>query len=141
MTVAGIACGGYRLAGRESVNPLADTAQNCVKTTPLIIIIGIITILINQDIQLSQKGIMLAVLSGAIASGIGYTIWYMALAGLTATQAAVVQLLVPVIAATGGVIFVDEIITSRLLFSSVMILGGILLVVSGRYYFLQRKTT
>jgi len=141
MTVAGTAWGIYTLAGRDSVNPLADTTQNFIKTIPLIIIIGIITIFTNQDIQLSQKGIVLAVLSGAIASGIGYTIWYMALADLTAAQAAVVQLLVPVIAAAGGVIFVDEIITSRLLFSSVMILGGILLVVSGRYYLLQKKTT
>lgn len=139
MTTAGIAWGIYTLVGRGSTNPLADTAQNFLRTLPFIIIISIIAIFTNHDIQLSQKGIALAILSGAVASGIGYTIWYMALGGLTATQAAVVQLLVPVIAAAGGVIFVSEVITLRLAFSSVMILGGIFLVVVGRTYFIQKK--
>jgi drug/metabolite transporter (DMT)-like permease len=139
MTLAGIAWGIYTLGGRGSINPLADTAQNFIRTLPLVIAISVIAILTNQNIHVSQKGIVLAILSGAIASGIGYTIWYAALRGLSATQAAVVQLLVPVIAAVGGVIFVSEVITSRLQLSSVMILGGILLVVSGRYYFLQKK--
>ncbi len=77
---------------------------------------------------------MLAILSAAFTSGIGYTIWYIALRGLSATQAAVVQLLVPVIAALGGVIFVSEAITLRLTISATMILGGILIVVVGKYY-------
>ena len=75
-----------------------------------------------------------------IASGIGYSIWYSALGGLSSTQAAVVQLSVPVIAAFGGVIFVGEPITLRLTLAGVLILGGILLVVLGRYYFTQRAT-
>ena len=79
-------------------------------------------------------------LSGSIASGIGYMIWYTALSGLSVTQAAVLQLLVPVIAAVGGVIFVSESISFRLTVSSAMILGGILMVVLGRYYYLQLKT-
>jgi drug/metabolite transporter (DMT)-like permease len=74
-----------------------------------------------------------AVLSGALASGLGYTIWYTALGGLSAMQAAVVQLSVPVIAAFGGVLFVSEAITLRLVVAGVLILGGILLVVLGRY--------
>ena len=78
---------------------------------------------------------MLAVLSGGIASGIGYTIWYIALGGLSATQAAVVQLLVPVIAAIGGVVFANEMISPRLVLSSMMILGGILAVALGRSHF------
>lgn len=82
----------------------------------------------------------MAVLSGAIASGIGYMIWYSALGGLSATQAAVVQLSVPVIAAMGGVMFMSEMITLRLALSSMMVLGGILLVVLGRYYFVSVKT-
>jgi drug/metabolite transporter (DMT)-like permease len=86
----------------------------------------------------STHGVVLAILSGGIASGIGYTIWYIALGGLTATQAAVVQLFVPVIAAFGGVIFVAEPITLRLTLAGLLILGGILLVVLGRYYFNQR---
>ena len=85
----------------------------------------------------SFNGIVLAVLSGGVASGIGYTIWYMALGGLSATQAAVVQLLVPVIAALGGVVFLAEGITLRLSLSGLMILGGILLVFLGRAYLPQ----
>jgi len=77
---------------------------------------------------------LLAVLSGAIASGAGYAVWYIALRGLSITQAAVIQLFVPVIAAIGGVIFANEIISIRLVLSSLMVLGGILIVVFGRYF-------
>lgn len=136
MTVAGIAWGIYTLKGRGSTNPLADTTYNFLRTMPLVIILAVITI---QNSHYSYDGILLAVLSGGIASGIGYTIWYIALGGLAATQAAVVQLSVPVIAALGGVIFVSEAITLRLIVSASMILGGILLVVLGRYYFVQLK--
>ena len=88
----------------------------------------------------SAEGILLAALSGGIASGIGYMIWYIALSGLSVTQAAVLQLLVPVIAAFGGIIFVSESISLRLAVSSTMILGGILMVVLGRYYYVQLQT-
>lgn len=90
-------------------------------------------------VDLSIKGVILAVLSGAVASGIGYTIWYTALGGLSAVQAAVVQLLVPVIAAAGGVLFVSEAISLRLLISAIMILGGILIVISGKYYLTKNQ--
>lgn len=135
MTIAGIAWGIYTLKGRASANPLMDTTYNFLRTIPLIIILTIVTF---HDIHLSADGILLAVLSGGIASGIGYTIWYIALGGLSITKAAVVQLLVPVIAALGGVIFVSEPITFRLTISATMVLGGILMVVLGRYYFVQR---
>jgi len=81
----------------------------------------------------------LAILSGGIASGIGYTIWYIALGGLSSTQAAVVQLSVPVIAGLGGVIFISEKISLRLTISTLLILGGILMVVLGKYYYLTLK--
>jgi len=136
MTIAGIAWGLYTLKGKDSSNPLTDTAYNFLRTTPLAIILAIATL---QNLQLSFEGILLAVLSGGIASGIGYTMWYIALAGLSATQAAVIQLLVPIIAALGGVIFVSEAITFRLAFAAVMILGGVLLVLLGRYYFVQKS--
>ncbi len=87
----------------------------------------------------APKGILLAILSGGISSGIGYTIWYFALGGLSTTQAAVVQLSVPVIAALGGVIFVSEKISLRLTLSALLILGGILLVVLGKYYYVTLK--
>ena len=136
MAIAGIAWGIYTLKGRDSKSPLMDTAFNFLRTIPLVIILVIITI---KNANYSSEGILLAVLSGGIASGIGYTIWYIALGGLSATQAAVLQLLVPVIAALGGIIFVSEAITLRLTVSSTMILGGILIVVLGRYYFVQLR--
>ncbi len=136
MIAAGIAWGMYTLKGRGSDHPLKDTAYNFLRTIPLVIILLVITI---QDAHYSAAGVLLAVLSGGIASGIGYTIWYIALGGLSTTQAAVVQLSVPAIAAFGGVLFVSEAITARLTLSASMILGGILLVVVGRFYFVQRK--
>lgn len=136
MTLAGIGWGIYSLKGRGSANPLMDTAYNFLRTTPLVMVLVLITI---KDAHFSPEGILLAVASGAITSGIGYTIWYIALAGLTATQAAVLQLLVPVIAALGGVVFVSEAITLRLSISATMILGGILMVVMGRYYFVRMR--
>jgi len=136
MTLAGIAWGGYTLEGKSSANPLMDTAFNFTRTLPVVIILALVTL---QNSHSTRDGIILAVLSGGIASGIGYAIWYTALGGLSAVQAAVVQLLVPVIAAIGGVIFVAEAITLRLTFSAVLILGGILLVFLGRYYFVRLK--
>jgi drug/metabolite transporter (DMT)-like permease len=136
MAAAGIAWGIYTLKGRGSRNPLMDTAYNFLRTIPLVIILAIVTM---KKGQYSSEGILLAVLSGGIASGIGYTIWYSALGGLSATQAAVVQLLVPVIAALGGVLFVSEAITLRLTVSAIMILGGILMVALGRNYFIRLR--
>ena len=129
MTLAGIAWGLYTLNGRGSTHPLSDTGYNFIRTVPLVIVVGI---LFFQSLQFSQTGILLACLSGGIASGVGYTIWYTALRGLTPTQAGVVQLLVPVIAALGGVIFISELITARLVIASILILGGILTVILGR---------
>ena len=131
MTIAGMAWGVYTLKGRDSVNPLMDTAYNFLRTIPLVMVLAIAAI---GNARCSTEGIVLAALSGAIASGIGYTLWYVALGGLSAVQAAVVQLLVPAIAALGGVIFVSEAITPRLTLSGIMILGGILVVIWGRHY-------
>ncbi len=129
MTVAGIAWGFYSLKGKGSKHPLDDTAYNFLRTLPLVAILLALTI---QQSHLSQTGIALAVVSGAVTSGIGYTLWYIALGGLTSTQAAVLQLLVPVIAAIGGVMFAGEMISARLVVASLLVLGGILLVVLGR---------
>ena len=134
MTIAGVAWGIYTLRGRGSENPLSDTTYNFLRTLPLV---GILLILSFGDAQLSQTGIFLAVLSGAVASGLGYTVWYLALRGLSLTQAAVVQLLVPVIAALGGIVFASELISLRLVLASILVLGGILTVVMGRYFLAQ----
>ena len=89
--------------------------------------------------SLSDRGIILAIASGAIASGIGYTVWYNAVRRLSTMQASVVQLLVPVIAATGGVTFANEVISMRVVFSSVMILGGIVLVLLTQHFVKKTK--
>ena len=136
MTMAGIAWGIYTLMGRDSKSPLMDTAYNFFRTVPVVVILALVAM---KNANFSSEGILLAAISGGITSGIGYTIWYIALGGLSATQAAVLQLLVPVIAALGGIIFVSEIVTVRLMVSAAMILGGILLVVLGRYYFVQSR--
>lgn len=137
MSAAGIAWGIYTLNGRTSMDPLRDTAFNFARTIPFIIALALLAI---PSIHLSAEGVMLAVFAGGIASGIGYTIWYVALGGLSATEAAVVQLLVPVIAAVGGLVFLSEAMTVRLVLAAVMILGGILTVVLGRWYVLQLRT-
>lgn len=137
MTLSGIAWGIYTLKGRKSKNPLMDTAYNFLRTTPLILILAVFAI---WNIDLSYQGVLLALISGGITSGIGYTIWYMTLGGLSSTQAAVLQLSVPVIAALGGVVFVSEPITLRLTVSAAMILGGILIVIWGKYYSEQYKS-
>jgi drug/metabolite transporter (DMT)-like permease len=132
MTISGVAWGFYTLLGRTSQSPLSDTVYNFLRTSPFILVLIFFGL---NDIHLTYTGIVLAVLSGAIASGLGYFVWYIALKGLSVTQAAVVQLFVPIIAATGGVIFTHELITLRLIESSALVLGGILMVILGRYYF------
>jgi len=129
MVMAGIAWGIYSLRGRGTGSPLADTAGNFIRAVPLIIAIRLITL---NGVQLSLSGILLAILSGAVASGMGYVIWYAALRGLTATRAAIVQLSVPILAAWGGVAFLAENISLRLILAGAFILGGIALAITGR---------
>jgi drug/metabolite transporter (DMT)-like permease len=129
MAMAGVAWGVYSLRGRGSRSPLADTAGNFIRAVPLVFAVRIVTL---DGVHLSQSGVLLAVLSGAVASGLGYVIWYAALAGLTATRAAIVQLSVPVLAAWGGVALLAEEITLRLILAGLFILGGIALAIAGR---------
>ena len=130
MTGAGVAWGIYTLKGRGSKNPFSDTAFNFIRTLPFVVILMVVTF---KDALITQQGILLAILSGAIASGIGYAVWYIALVRLSTSQAAVVQLFVPIIAAFGGVIFANEIVSLRLVLSSIMVLGGMMIVVLGGY--------
>ncbi|HEX8368027.1 MAG TPA: DMT family transporter [Pyrinomonadaceae bacterium] len=129
MAAAGIAWGFYTLRGRASRNPLAETTGNFLRSVPMIILVALPLI---YQIHLSPKGIIFAVLSGAMASGIGYSVWYAALKYHTATRAAILQLSVPALAAVGGVIFLAEIISMRLWLASALILGGIALSILGR---------
>ena len=129
MAVAGIAWGFYSMLGRGTADPLEATARNFVYSVPFVLIVSLLFL---HDLSSSSKGLALAVASGAIASGCGYVIWYAALAGLTGTRAATVQLTVPVIAAFGGVVLLSEQITLRLLIASVATLGGVAIVVAQR---------
>jgi drug/metabolite transporter (DMT)-like permease len=131
MAVAGISWGLYSLRGRGGSDPLADTTGNFVLALPLAVALNLITSL-SAAVHVSQRGVWLAVLSGALASGVGYVVWYAALRGLTAVRAATVQLAVPVLAAAGGVLLISEGITPRLVLAACVILGGVGLALSGR---------
>ena len=122
MAAAGTAWGVYSLRGRGIRNPLAYTTFNFVRTLPFVFIILAVSV---HGAELSGHGVVLAVLSGAFASGIGYAVWYVALTGLSSTQAAVVQLLVPVLAAAGGVLFMAEEISLRLVIAAGVIFAGV----------------
>ncbi len=129
MAIAGIAWGFYSLLGRRVADPVEATAYNFIYSVPLVIIMSLVFM---GDFHGSPSGVALAAASGAIASGLGYVIWYAALRGLTATRAATVQLSVPVIAAFGGVILISEQLTVRLLLASTATLGGVAMVLAQR---------
>jgi drug/metabolite transporter (DMT)-like permease len=126
MLGAGAAWGIYSLRGKGAGDPTAVTAGNFLRAVSLAAGLSIATLpWASPDIS----GFGYAVLSGALTSGVGYAIWYMALSGLKATSAATVQLSVPVLAAAGGILFLGEPITRRLLIASVAILGGVASVI------------
>lgn len=130
MALAGLAWGVYSLRGRATgAAPLAMTAGNFVRAMPLAAGLSMVS---ASSAQIDMAGALYAVASGALASGIGYALWYSALRGLSATQAATVQLSVPVIAALGGALLLAEPLTARLALASVATLGGIALVVGLR---------
>jgi drug/metabolite transporter (DMT)-like permease len=126
MLTAGVAWGIYSLRGRGADDATAATAGNFLRAVPFTVILSFA---MAANASLDRTGVLCAVLSGGLASGVGYAIWYAALPCLKAIQAATLQLSVPVIAAVGGVMFLSERITLRLLLSSVGILGGIALVI------------
>lgn len=126
MATAGIAWGVYSLRGRVSARPLADTAGNFVRSVPLALVASLLA---TSTFHLSSPGLLLAVTSGAIASGLGYSIWYLVLPSLTSTRAAVVQLAVPAIAAAGGIVLLGEPATLRFAAASAMILTGVAMAV------------
>lgn len=129
MLSAGVAWGVYSLRGQGTGNPVRVSAGNFLRAAPLA---AILIALWHQDAAVDETGLLLALASGALASGIGYAIWYSALPSLKTTQAATVQLSVPVLAALGGAVFLHEAITLRLVLASAAILGGILLVILER---------
>lgn len=130
MLLAGLAWGAYTLLGRQAGPALAATAGNFLRTLPLA---GLLLLPLLGQLSWDGPGLAYALLSGALTSGIGYAIWYSALPGLGALQAASVQLSVPVLAALGGALLLGEAISLRLALVSVAVLGGIALVLRGRF--------
>ncbi len=126
MLGAGVAWGIYSLRGKSAGDPTRVTAGNFLRAVP---IAAALSLLMLNGTSLDNAGFWYAVSSGALASGMGYAIWYTALPELKATNAATVQLSVPIIAALGGIAFLGEPITLRLVLASVAILGGIALVI------------
>lgn len=127
MGAAGIAWGMYSLRGRRAAKALQATTANFVYAVPL----GLLVVLpFVGEIQLSASLVKLAVASGALASGLGYVLWYQALCGLTVTQASTVQLSVPVIAAVAAVPLLAEPVTLRLVIASIVVLGGVAVVIN-----------
>ena len=131
MAVAGVAWGVYSLRGRSALRALADTSGNFLRSVPL----GIALVAAAAgSLEISAKGAILAAVSGAIASGVGYSLWTAALPHLTATRASIVQLSVPVLAAAGGVALLGESPSVRLVGAGLAILGGVALALLGRLH-------
>lgn len=128
MAAAGVAWGVYSLRGARNTAPLPATTANFA----LALVLVPLLLPVTATLHLSSRGILLALASGAITSGLGYVLWYAALRSLTSLEAALVQLSVPALAAAGGVLLLAEPVTFRLIASGIMILGGIGLAVTVR---------
>lgn len=127
MIAAGAAWGIYSLRGRSGGDATRETAGNFLRAS---VLAGGLGLLMLPEASIDRAGVLYAVASGALASGVGYAVWYTALRGLAATSAASVQLSVPVIAAVGGILLLGEALTLRLVLCSTAVLGGIGLVIA-----------
>jgi len=127
MIGAGVAWGVYSLRGKGKGNSANVTAGNFLRAVPFA---AALSIIFAPWANYTLEGISYAVISGVVTSGLGYVIWYSALSGLTSASAATVQLSVPVLAATGGMLVLSEPITLRYVLASIAVLGGIALVVA-----------
>jgi len=129
MAAAGVAWGAYSLVGRTATDPLASNAWSFLCSSPLAILVNLA---LSTGVAASGRGIALALISGAVTSGLGYAIWYRALPRLSVTQAAVAQLSVPVIAALGAAVLLGETLTGRFAISAAAVLSGVALALSAR---------
>lgn len=131
MVVAGVAWGGYSLRGRVTTDATAATTANFVRALPICALASLVALAFQMP-HATGDGLLLASVSGAITSGLGYVVWYATVRSLTATAAATAQLVVPVLAAFGGVLLFDEAVTMRLALAAPLVLGGAWLAIAGR---------
>ena len=129
MIVSGIAWGVYSLRGRGAADATRATAGNFIRTVPLALPLVALSLF---QAGIGGAGVLIAIVSGAVTSGLGYVLWYRALKGLTALSAAIVQLSVPIIAALGGVLFLSEDLGLRFVIAAGLVLGGIAFALSTR---------
>lgn len=137
MAAAGMSWAAYTLRGRSSTDPLADTTGNFVRSLPMAAVVALVYL---PNLQITPRGWLLAIVSGAVTSGVGYTIWYSVVKDHTTTRAAVLQLAVPVIAAVIGIVLLGETATVTLIVASILILGGIGLTIFGKRSLAQART-
>lgn len=133
MGVAGAAWGAYSLLGRDPARrgggPTLATTGNFIRAAPM----GLLLLApFTANLRAEWEGVALAIASGALASGGGYVLWYAALKGLKGGEAAIVQLVVPVLAALGGVVFIGEVLTPRFAIAATAVLGGVAVVLTAR---------
>jgi len=129
MILSGVAWGAYSLLGRGTGDPLAATAGNFIRALPMAVVLCLVAL---PGLEWDRWGVIYALLSGGITSGIGYALWYAVLPRLAATQAASIQLSVPLLTVLAGSLLLGEALTSRLLITGLAILGGIVLVLRAR---------
>ncbi len=129
MVIAGISWGVYSVMGKRVQYPLAETRTNFIRS---VVFAGLLLLPMWQEGRISPWGAWLAFISGALASGVGYALWYAVVLRMKTVKAGVVQLLVPVLASLGGAFFLEELITRQLMVSTVVIFGGVCLSLAGR---------
>ena len=129
MAASGVAWGVYSIQGRTQTDALGATTANFIRT---LLAVVLLTVLTTGAMKITPAGLLLAALSGALTSGVGYVLWYAALDHLSSIRAALVQLSVPAIAAAGGVLLLGEPLSRRLVLAGLLILGGICLAVLGK---------
>ncbi len=125
MAGAGLAWAVYTWVGRASKKPIQDTADNFIHSLPFVGLLLVGFWLVGFDWHMQWPGLILAISSGALASALGYVCWYTALPGLSASQAGMVQLMGPVLAAVGGIFLVGEAVPLQVWLAAALILGGI----------------
>ncbi|RTE87753.1 MULTISPECIES: DMT family transporter [Gammaproteobacteria] len=130
MALAGVSWGIYSLRSGTGNSPLQTTAGNFILAAPLAVLLSLF---VMNGVSIDREGFVYALLSGAVTSGAGYAVWYAVLPYLKSSQAAVLQLTVPVLAAAGGVLLLQEPFTLRFVLSSIVILGGVALFISQKY--------